>query len=115
MNEIKGIQKNMPFAGGKRLNHRFFSKSILDVIKGLLEYHSQDSFTLSRREAMTSGEEVSRNKILAPLLYLLSMSILFYSNQDVFLQNESISYPDSAIGTAGYKKLVSNLGTVTDE
>jgi len=101
MNEIKSIQKNMPFAG--------------DVVKGLLEYHSQDSFTLSNRGTMTSGEEVGRNKIFAPLLYFLSMSILFYSNQDVFLTDESISYPDNAVGTAGYKKLVSSLGTVTDE
>ena len=64
---------------------------------------------------MTSGEEFGRNRIFAPLLYFLSMSILFYSNQDVFLTDESISYPDNAVGTAGYKKLVSSLGTVTDE
>merc|ERR1712037_14420 len=101
MNEIKSIQKNMPFAG--------------DVVKGLLEYHSQDSFTLSNRGSMTSGEEFGRNRIFAPFLYFLSMSILFYSNQDVFLTDESISYPDNAVGTAGYKKLVSSLGTVTDE
>jgi len=64
---------------------------------------------------MTSGEEFGRNKIFAPLLYFLLMSILFYSNQDVFLTDDSISYPDNAGGTAGYKKLVSSLGTVTDE